>query len=338
MRRDPTQRISRRRRLVRAVAIAILVAGSIELLVRSLGLASAIGPSLTIGDPLLGKRLRPGLECTRTTADFAMRFTTNRDGWRGPQRRAGTAAVVVLGDETTLGYGVDDGSEYPRVLERELHALGHDVDVVAMGLPDNASGRALLLLQDEVARLSPRLVVLQCSADDFRDNGREALFALTDDGELSPLPIPGRSLARTLQSTIESLPLVSRSHAFCWLRQLVAASEAGVRRSAPLLTGGTLADESADPLTTAILEASLATCARAGWPVVVVTDPAMRAPEHAAVRELCGRRSARLTSIPDRRVHREAFIAATTWLSADGHSAVAAALRAAILSPPALLR
>ena len=87
-----------------------------------------VGPSLTIYDPVYGKRLKKNFTATRTTPEFTMQFTTNSLGFRGPEPEVFPyRPILFLGDSFTAGYGVNDGEEHresPDAASKREH--GHD--------------------------------------------------------------------------------------------------------------------------------------------------------------------------------------------------------------------
>src|SRR6185295_7928209 len=100
-------------------------------LVASLGLAEVVvqafvpvrdvGPSFTVYDPVLGKRLKASFSAERITPEFRMRLSTNSLGFRGPEPKAiSSGPILFLGDSFTMGYGVRDGEEYPARVATEL--------------------------------------------------------------------------------------------------------------------------------------------------------------------------------------------------------------------------
>ncbi|MBI5851083.1 MAG: hypothetical protein HZB39_08650 [Planctomycetes bacterium] len=305
-----------------ALSTGVLVLGLLacEIAVRVLGLAPVVGPTLTEWDPRYGKRLRASLECERATREFRMHITTNAAGRRGPMPRPGAAIVAVFGDEATLGYGVDDGLEYPRLLEAELRARGRDVDVIACAMPDDANGRTLLRLRDELTTLAPRAVVLQVSGDDFRDNVREALFTVGDAGALVERPIPSRSIARSLQSLIEAIPFVTGSHLVALLRSALATRDDGADAPAPRIPGSSAGAFDADRLTLALIDASITRCAASGIPVIVLAAGVDRPHERTALSALCERKSTPLVELPSPAVRPDHWITGTPWLGPNGHA------------------
>jgi lysophospholipase L1-like esterase len=85
----------------------------------------------------------------------------NADGYRGPALDpAGRRfRILALGDSCTFGTPLSERYPYARVMERELRALGHDVEVVNGGVEGYAPDDVLARI-DEFAALRPQLVTL----------------------------------------------------------------------------------------------------------------------------------------------------------------------------------
>ncbi len=75
---------------------------------------------------------RGGLQRTRT-----FHVSTGSLRLRGGDPTGADTRILVLGDSTAAGWGVDDPETWPRVLERSLRASGWDVDVLNAGVPAN---------------------------------------------------------------------------------------------------------------------------------------------------------------------------------------------------------
>jgi lysophospholipase L1-like esterase len=85
----------------------------------------------------------------------------NAEGYRGPALDpAGRRfRILALGDSCTFGTPLSERYPYARVMERELRALGHDVEVVNGGVEGYAPDDVLARI-DEFAALRPQLVTL----------------------------------------------------------------------------------------------------------------------------------------------------------------------------------
>ena len=179
--------------LVLVLASLAIGLGVCEIAVRVLVPIRGVGPTITTYDPYYGKALKESFSGQRITPEFTIRITTNSLGFRGPELGPlSRRPVLFLGDSFTLGYGVNDGREFPALVDQSLRERGPGakIPVVNAGLGNNGNGRAVKFLRTEGPRYNPALVVLQVHDNDFDDNISEALFELTPAGELRELPYP----------------------------------------------------------------------------------------------------------------------------------------------------
>jgi lysophospholipase L1-like esterase len=118
-------------------------------------------------------------------AGRAFRVTTNADGLRGdsaPGAAGGKSTVLMLGDSTIFGWGVDDGEDVPTALERALRARGASVRVVNGGQPGFSTVQSWMLLREVGVRYEPDLVVLEFALHDFRRAPRPDSRAIDASG------------------------------------------------------------------------------------------------------------------------------------------------------------
>ena len=147
-----------------------------------------VGPLFTVNDPVMGKRIKKNFRTVRVTPEFTMTFTSNSLGFRGPEPDSPPVnSLLFIGDSFTMGFGVNDGEEFPALIKAKLDAAfgRDDVNVVNTGMGDNGNGRWIKLLKNEVDPFKPQLVVLQVMDNDFEDNVREGYFSMSGDGTLS---------------------------------------------------------------------------------------------------------------------------------------------------------
>lgn len=198
--------------LILIVITLIVTIGLCEVFVRMFVTVRNIGPSFTVYDPIYGKRIKKNISVTRITPEFKMRFTTNSLGFRGPELESVLhRPILFLGDSFTMGYGVNDGEEFPALVRKALSAevYVNKIPVVNAGIGDNGNGRWIKFLKREVEHYNPRLVVLQLIENDFSDNVREHLFDLTPSGQLHECKVPPPGLSRKVQNFIEKVPSLS---------------------------------------------------------------------------------------------------------------------------------
>jgi lysophospholipase L1-like esterase len=118
--------------------------------------------------------LRPGAEGRLSETGDAL-YRINQDGFRGPRharpRPDGTTRVVVLGDSIAFGYGVEEASSFPRILETQLAALVPQarIEVVNLGVGGYNAWNEAALLSDVGVSYQPDLVLVQFCINDLND-------------------------------------------------------------------------------------------------------------------------------------------------------------------------
>ncbi|MGH9868303.1 MAG: SGNH/GDSL hydrolase family protein [Candidatus Polarisedimenticolia bacterium] len=126
-------------------------------------------------------RLQPDLELTLTDVAApenvrpatAWRFHTNGRGYNTPEvpygKPAGTLRIVVLGDSSTFGWGVDPEATYARRLETLLRSRhpGQAIEVINLGVCGYSSFQGRILLAREALRYQPDVVTLSYGSNDY---------------------------------------------------------------------------------------------------------------------------------------------------------------------------
>jgi hypothetical protein len=256
--------------LVLAGLVAALTA--CELYLRAFFPIRSVGESLSRYDPIYGSSLKPNLHTVRKSIDFTMQLSTNSLGFRGAEpTEPPTNGIVFLGDSYTMGYGVNDGEEFPALIAAKLKSRypNRNIPVVNMGVGRTGNGRWLKFLRRDASRYAPRLIVLQLMGNDYEDNALEGLFTLgVDQHELIEQPVPPPDRERELQRVLELVPPLADSYLVGLLRQ------AWTDPSSALAPAGTEArwpdgqTQSYDLLTYRIVEESIRTAQRNHWDVV----------------------------------------------------------------------
>ena len=281
---NPATRASRNRIKARwyhkliLLGLGVLLACAIvELALRFTKIVRNVGPSFTTYDSEYGKRLKRSFSCVRKCPEFTMKFTSNSQRFRGPEPDGPTKhGIVFLGDSFTMGYGVNDGEEYPSLVGEELFARTKQrLPIVNMGMGNNGNGRWLKLLEREVEQHEPKLVVFQVCGNDYNDNINENLYRYTESGDLIENAVPGISRLRRIHSFTESVPLLSSSYLFCYLKQVAMNSSQGGGGGDPA-PSKPLPDEArlwspAEELTFALIEEALTVTTSRGWPTLVLS-------------------------------------------------------------------
>jgi hypothetical protein len=253
-----------------SLALALSVA---EMVVRVWIPVRNVGPSFSVFDPVYGSKLKPHFSAVRITPEFTMRLTTNSRGFRGSEPGASMdRPILFLGDSFALGYGVDDGQEYPALVGELLSArLGAISPVINAGIGDVGTGRWVRFLREEGPALDPRAVVLQLSSNDFQDDSREGFYSIGADGSLVESRGPRRAgIRRMAQGVFEIVPWLPYSRLVSLLRGLRFGKPGG--REAPAREGGHLDAKPFLPtaLTLRIVEAIVGLCQSRQWPVLLL--------------------------------------------------------------------
>jgi len=231
-----------------------------------------VGPSAATHDPYYGKRLRANYDGPVTANGITYHFSTNSLGHRGPEPAGDLSGVVLLlGDSFTMGDTVDDGEEFAALLRDRI-----DAPIVNTGMAGTGQGRWLKLLRRDAGAMSPRVVVMQFCANDFRDVHASGLFELGPDGSIVERPVPPESPFRRLQGAVESLPVVPYLRSYAIAKQTaknLLTNETAQREAHLAAAPDDDAAESSeyDDLMFALTEACLEECAANGWPVVAIT-------------------------------------------------------------------
>lgn len=216
--------------------IALLIGICIsELIVRSFIPIRNVGPSFTVYDPFYGKTLKKSFSTQRITPEFTMSLTTNSGGFRGPEiETTSSRPILFLGDSFTMGYGVNDGEEFPALIRKALSENENKskiIPVINAGMGDNGNGRSVKFLRTEGKKYNPSLIVLQIHATDFKNNIHERLFKLDPAGELIELDVPSPGMKRMVQTFVESVPGLANLYLIGWLRQMSFSDNASRRNS-----------------------------------------------------------------------------------------------------------
>lgn len=224
-----------------------------------------VGSSFTEYDSVYGKSLKKNFSTTRITPEFIMDFSTNSEGFRGPEVSK-ERAFVFLGDSFTMGYGVSDGEEFPMIVGASLAAEDPAIPVVNLGMGDNGNGRWIKLMRNKVRDLDPRAIVIQLTENDFRDNRTERLFELSADGELVELPVPPISTIRRIQNFVDAIPGLADLHLVGLAYQAVFM----YRMSSYAPPEDIDFAHDLDPLTYRILEEVISIADQEGWPLIAM--------------------------------------------------------------------
>jgi lysophospholipase L1-like esterase len=254
------------------IATVLITLAMCELIARISASVREIGPTFSIYDSIYGKSLKKNFTATRITPEFIMRFTTNSFGFRGSEPEVFPyRSIFFLGDSFTMGYGVNDGEEFPALVEKNLaerYGKGK-IPIVNAGIGNNGNGRWVNFLRAEGRKYNPCLIVLQIFNNDYQDNLDEHFFNLRSPGELEELPIRPQNKMRILQTMIEYIPGLSYSY-FLGLVKQVLMSKAIEGGSLNKSDSPEYNSPSKDGLTLRLIQEILVICDDGRWPVLAL--------------------------------------------------------------------
>jgi lysophospholipase L1-like esterase len=303
--------------IVVSMVFAVLVA---EGLTRLLVPVRDVGAPFTEFDPVMGRHLKRNFRSVRVTPEFKMTFTSNSHGFRGAEPHS-SPLVVFIGDSFTMGYGVDDGLEYPAMIREKLNLLpgSRGAEVVNMGMGNSGNGRWIKLLRTEVAQFEPLVVVLQMSGNDFGDNLSEGLVSISSDGQLVELPVKAK-VSNKLESLIDAVPGFADSY----LLALIRLAKNGIgRNDAPTSVSST--NDYAAFLTYKIIDEALIMCSNKGYDVLVVLVD-FEGTERARAEEFFQVRGVKAIVVPTKKEQPALYYEVDGHWNRAGHSYVADAV------------
>lgn len=166
-------------------------------------------PSFYHYDETLGSVCKPNTEGIFASSEFTTHVKINSKGLRDREynynKPDGIKRIVVLGDSTTWGIGVEDEERFTEVLE---DSLLKDVQVINMGVSGYGNDQELLTLKSEGVKYDPDLVIVVFSfGNDVSDNMNSAgkpMFVLNVDNELilTNVPVSRKSNATDKQNNL----------------------------------------------------------------------------------------------------------------------------------------
>lgn len=137
-----------------------------------------VGFLIPSDNPAFNLELVPGYEQIFDGFGLCIPYTNvkiNSHGFRDYEYPAGktnnTFRVVVIGDSTTFGQGVELNQSYPKVLETILNEMGSDknYEVLNFGVPGYNIAEKVEFLRTKAMKFNPDLIIFQYLGDDISD-------------------------------------------------------------------------------------------------------------------------------------------------------------------------
>jgi hypothetical protein len=275
------------------VTSAILSALLLEFAVRLVIGEQVKFPRHVVGAPWGLRYNEPNAVYRHKSPDVTVWFRINSQGMRADrdypyEKPAGTKRIISLGDSYTVGFEVDVEETFSSVLERELNARSHRVEVLNAGVSGFSTAEQYLYLERELWKYDPDMILVSFFVNDLVDNTRADLLRLSE-GELVPGAdsyVPAGRLGDFLNTNPLFNWLSGRSDAFALIketltritkRRIVAQNLRNLEETdgdGQEAAGGA-ADYQTD-LTIAIYDRLYASAREHGVPLVIQRIPAMR--------------------------------------------------------------
>jgi lysophospholipase L1-like esterase len=153
-------------------------------------------------DEVVGYGLEPNQQGRWISPVAQGSYHINRQGFNNEHeyteaREPGLYRVAVLGDSFVEAFQVQRGQRFFDLLETKLKAEGLDTEVYTFGASGYGTGQEMLLLDSEVLRYRPDLVLVVFVENDLNDtacvlpqSGDEPCFKLDEQGQLGVVPVP----------------------------------------------------------------------------------------------------------------------------------------------------
>jgi len=321
------------------ICISILLTLALcEVVVRIFIPVRSVGPSFTIYDPVYVKSNKRSFTCIRIAPEFTIQFTTNSLGFRGPEPEVFPyRPILFLGDSFTLGYGVNDGEEFPELIRKILvrNYGKNQVPVINAGLYNNGNGRWVKFLRNEGKRFNPRMIVLQLCGNDFEDNVNERLFNLTSSGDLVELTVGPPSKVRMIKKLIEAIPHLPYSRLVGLARQLPGVRDINRNSNLPNSENKMSSKSAAgykEQLTFRLVTEVLRICEHEGWPVLMIFVPTKKGQPLVGLETILRRSSIPLIKVPSKNERPNLYYLVDGHWNASGHAFVADLIADELLS------
>jgi lysophospholipase L1-like esterase len=312
-----------------------------ELAIRLCVPARNVGPSFVVYDRDYRRRLKKSASFTSVSEEFSFRITTNSLGYRDPEwSPPPTGVVLFLGDSFTMGYGVNDGEEFPRLIEAALADRREHERLPVFNAAIGNAGNAhwIKFLRREAPRLAPRTVVFQVCSNDFRDNRRERLFTLSSSGTLEEHAAAPPGWIWKAQRIAEAVPGVSYSHlvSLIKLAALRATRSPGAARSANTTTPAAERARTEkylreERLTFALIREGVDICKEKDWPVILL-NVGLEGARRDQLRQLCDELQVPLLDTPTKKQRPDLYYKVDGHWNSLGHQHVAELLLPHVLA------
>jgi lysophospholipase L1-like esterase len=177
--------------------------------------------------------------------------TINALGMRGDMpvtpKPAGTPRVLVLGDSTFFGHGVNDADTFPAQLQRVLGERGHPVEVLNAAVPGYSSEQSRVQLEELGWSLEPDLLIIGSLWSDNNIDSFQDQDLLRTVHAYANNPLYDSAFFRLLAGAVDRARGGTGAHLVTWTKSSQWSSKGGRRVSLARYAENldTMADEAA---------------------------------------------------------------------------------------------
>lgn len=118
-------------------------------------------------DPVLLNRLVPNSQALATTSDFSVRYKINSKGFRDKEYKykkpEDKIRFAAFGDSNTFGHGINYGSRFTDIAEKELN----NIEILNFGVPGYGYDQMLILFSTEGLKYEPDYLIIFANKVDF---------------------------------------------------------------------------------------------------------------------------------------------------------------------------
>jgi hypothetical protein len=163
-----------------ATFVAMLVV--FEVVLRTIWPQETMSPTYMYSDQYITSLLPATTMVEEKPGQWKFTYAINNYGYRGklvkPSNKYPKPNIVVLGDSYSFGEGVEEGTQYSAVLDRELNGR---YDVINLGVPGWGLTQEIRRYFEFGILFKPKVVILQFTSNDPVDNLSSPVTAVIDD-------------------------------------------------------------------------------------------------------------------------------------------------------------
>jgi len=131
------------------------------------------------------RKIMPNMRYKHRSVDGVFHFETNNKGFRNYDdveypKTDNTLRVFCVGDSHTQGQEVNQEETFSYICQKQLANFGGTPEVLNAGVSGFSTAESLILVENELVKYDPDVVVLGFFENDFIDNIRCGIFELQD--------------------------------------------------------------------------------------------------------------------------------------------------------------